>query len=144
MLDIQRHIKWKHQSQAGLHHIHGHPIFCTIPHIYLCSVENPFSHLRYLSRTFPLMVPSLCVRRNGQNGPSHEGPLAPLGFQRTWKFFYAQFCRRKVGDRPRRQLFSLLAHLPWSTQKAGSLMSVFLCKCDAQVLMAGLQLLYPV
>ena len=144
VLDTQRHIKWKHQLWVGVHHIHIHTIFCTITHLYLWSAENPFSHFRYLSRTFPLMAPCLCVRRDGQNGCSHECPLAPLGLQRPWKFFSAQYCRRKVWDRPHRQLFFLLAHLLWSEQKAGSLMSAFLCKCDAQVLMAGLQLLYPV
>ena len=106
MLDTQRHIKWKHHLWAGVHHIHGHTIFCTIPHLCLWSAENPFSHLRYLSRTFPSMTPSLCVKRDGQNGPTHESPLAPLGLQRSWKFFSAQYCRRKAWDRPHRQLFS--------------------------------------
>lgn len=64
-------------------------------------------HFRYLSRTFPLTAPCLCVRRDGQNGCSHsECPPSSLGLQRDLESFLCTVLQKKVWDRPHRQLFS--------------------------------------
>ena len=86
---------------------------------------------------------SLCKKRWAKWPYSRESSSS-LGTPKILKVFLCTVLQKKgLGQATQTTLF-LLAHLLWSAQKAGSLMSAFLCKCDAQVLMAGLQLLYPV